>query len=212
MSHLGVIFPSMTKQARSNENKEIVLNEAISLLKVTQEHEFRIADIYANTGVSSSVIYSYFRSREGLIDAAYLKMYEILCVISQETLIGYFQIPTAEDSPTIYNVPIDHLESQMYESRMQNRRLRLKITARIVTSPKFANSCREIHSNHISKLVSTFDELKSNDKISNGLSSTQLAMVYESFSYSWPLFEVIYQDDQTMTFAKMFEMIVIKMS
>ena len=212
MSHLGDIFHLMTKQPRANENKEIVLNEAINLLKVHQEHEFRIADIYANTGVSSSVIYSYFRSREGLIDAAYLKMYEILCVISQETLMGYFQIPTAEDSPTIYYVPIDHLESQMYESRMQNRRLRLKITSRIVTSPKFANSCREIHSNHISKLVNTFDELKRDDKISNELSSTELAMVYESLSYSWPLFEVIYQDDQTMTFAKIFETIVIKMS
>ena len=47
---------------------------------------------------------------------------------------------------------------------------------------------------------------------SNGMSSDQLAMVYESFSYSWPLFEVIYQEDQTMTFAKMFETIVIKMS
>ena len=202
----------MTKQARSNETREIVLAEAIDLLKIKQEHEFRIADIYANTGVSSSVIYSYFRSREGLIDAAYLKMYEILCVISQETLIGYFQVPTAEDSPTIYSVPIDHLESQMYESRMQNRRLRLKITSRIVTSSKFANSCREIHSNHISKLVNIFDELKRGDKISNWLSSTQLVMVYESFTYSWPLFEVIYQDDQTMNCHKLFEMIVIKMS
>jgi AcrR family transcriptional regulator len=202
----------MAQQNRSLANKEIVLNEAINLLKNVQEHEFRIADIYENTGVSSSVIYSYFRSREGLIDAAYLKMYEILCVISQETLTGYFQIPTTEDSSTIYSVPIDHLESQMYESRMQNRRLRLKITARIVTSKKFANSCREIHSNHISKLVSTFEELKRNNKISNGMSSDQLAMVYESFSYSWPLFEVIYQEDQTMTFAKMFETIVIKMS
>ena len=202
----------MAQQNRSLANKEIVLNEAINLLKNVQEHEFRIADIYENTGVSSSVIYSYFRSREGLIDAAYLKMYEILCVISQETLTGYFQIPTTEDSSTIHSVPIDHLESQMYESRMQNRRLRLKITARIVTSKKFANSCREIHSNHISKLVSTFEELKRNNKISNGMSSDQLAMVYESFSYSWPLFEVIYQEDQTMTFAKMFETIVIKMS
>ena len=202
----------MAQQNRSLANKEIVLNEAINLLKNVQEHEFRIADIYENTGVSSSVIYSYFRSREGLIDAAYLKMYEILCVISQETLTGYFQIPTTEDSSTIYSVPIDHLESQMYESRMQNRRLRLKITARIVTSKKFANSCREIHSNHISKLVSKFEELKRNNKISNGMSSDQLAKVYESFSYSWPLFEVIYQEDQTMTFAKMFETIVIKMS
>ena len=202
----------MAQQNRSLANKEIVLNEAINLLKNVQEHEFRIADIYENTGVSSSVIYSYFRSREGLIDAAYLKMYEILCVISQETLTGYFQIPTTEDSPTIYSVPIDHLESQMYESRMQNRRLRLKIVARIVTSKKFANSCREIHSNHISKLVSTFDGLKRNNKISNGMLSDQLAMVYESFSYSWPLFEVIYQEDQTMTFAKMFETIVLKMS
>ena len=202
----------MAQQNRSLANKEIVLNEAINLLKNVQEHEFRIADIYENTGVSSSVIYSYFRSREGLIDAAYLKMYEILCVISQETLTGYFQIPTTEDSSTIYSVPIDHLESQMYESRMQNRRLRLKITARIVTSKKFANSCREIHSNHISKLVSSFEELKRNNKISNGMSSDQLAKVYESFSYSWPLFEVIYQEDQTMTFAKMFETIVIKMS
>ena len=202
----------MAQQNRSLANKEIVLNEAINLLKNVQEHEFRIADIYENTGVSSSVIYSYFRSREGLIDAAYLKMYEILCVIPQETLNGYFQIPTTEDSSTIYSVPIDHLEIQLYESRMQNRRLRLKITARIVTSKKFANSCREIHSNHISKLVSTFEELKRNNKISNGMSSDQLAMVHESFSYSWPLFEVIYQEDQTMTFAKMFETIVIKMS
>ena len=199
----------MVQQNRSLANKEIVLNEAINLLKNVQEHEFRIADIYENTGVSSSVIYSYFRSREGLIDAAFLKMYKTLCEISQDTLYEYFKFLAEEGAPTKFSTKLDHSKHRMHEERLQNRKLRLKISARVVTSTKFANSCKEIHNSHILKLESLFDGLKRDGYISNQFTSSQLVMIYESLSYSWPLFEVIYEEDQTIPFAKLFEELVL---
>ena len=76
MSHCGVSFSTMVKQPRSLDNKQIVLDQSVELLITRQDNNFRIADVCEVSGLSSSVIYSYFRSREGLIDSTYAEIFK----------------------------------------------------------------------------------------------------------------------------------------
>ena len=56
--------------------RDAVLEVAAQALWRRDEGSLRIADICQSTNLSSSVIYNNFRSRQGLIDAAYLSIYE----------------------------------------------------------------------------------------------------------------------------------------
>jgi AcrR family transcriptional regulator len=61
---------------RAESTRRILLDATAARLANTDESELRIADICRDTGFSSSVIYSNFGSRQGLIDAAFLEMYD----------------------------------------------------------------------------------------------------------------------------------------
>ncbi len=63
-------------EGRGGSTRQLLIDATALRLLETDESELRIADICEDTGFSSSVIYSNFRSRQGLIDATFLQFYE----------------------------------------------------------------------------------------------------------------------------------------
>ena len=90
----------MLKQPRSIDNKQIVLDQSVDLLIARQDNDFRIAGVCEVSGLSSSVIYSYFRSREGLIDSTYAEIFKMVASRAEATLQTLFASVTKPDQVT----------------------------------------------------------------------------------------------------------------
>jgi AcrR family transcriptional regulator len=61
--------------ASSLQTRQQILDFAINHLEERDEMSLRIMDVSSTVGVSPSAIYAHFRSREGLIEEAYLAMF-----------------------------------------------------------------------------------------------------------------------------------------
>ena len=82
----------MEQPERSEDSRQAVLDAVCRRLWGHDESTIRIADICHETGLSSSVIYNYFRSRQGLIDAALALRPEERRVLFEEAAgIGLYQ-------------------------------------------------------------------------------------------------------------------------
>ncbi len=66
----------MPGDERARVTRRALIEAAARRLETSDESELRIADVCADTGYSSSVIYSNFRSRQGLVDAALLDLFD----------------------------------------------------------------------------------------------------------------------------------------
>ena len=62
----------MAEGAIERSASDALIEATVRRLWVADEGEVRILDICQETGLSTSVIYGHFRSRQGLIDAALL--------------------------------------------------------------------------------------------------------------------------------------------
>ena len=60
---------------RNTPNKDHILEVTIELLERSGEHGFRIEDLQARTKISKSSLYLAFGSRDGLLAAAYARMF-----------------------------------------------------------------------------------------------------------------------------------------
>ena len=60
---------------RNTPNKDHILEVTIELLERGGEHGFRIEDLQARTKISKSSLYLAFGSRDGLLAAAYARMF-----------------------------------------------------------------------------------------------------------------------------------------
>jgi AcrR family transcriptional regulator len=106
--------------------RDAVLNYAVNYLWTGDEGEFRILDCSAKTGHSPSVIYAHFRSRVGLIDAAFVEIYKNIMKIVYDGL---------EEAAGKCKAPgefVDILHNQMLEPArwpfvLKRRELRLRI-------------------------------------------------------------------------------------
>lgn len=65
----------MAKQGRSTPVMQAVLDAVAHRLMTTDESLIRIPDICDETGINYGSVYHHFGSREGVIDAAYIKMF-----------------------------------------------------------------------------------------------------------------------------------------
>lgn len=64
--------------------RQHILDFAVNFLRTRDAGSFRVMDVSQACSVSPSAIYTYFRSREGLIEEAYSKLYQELSDASLE--------------------------------------------------------------------------------------------------------------------------------
>jgi len=178
----------MTVQLRSQINKQLVLDEAIRQLLLKPEGEFRIADIYENTGLSSSVIYSYFRSRDGLINAAYIQLYKEMSHSAEKNLETIFT--TAFKPGEVTAEFLKRAESAEITSKWaQNRAIRIRIAARAIITPAFMKLYAPLFNEHMERMMKQFKLLQEKNLISKKLGTEQLARMFEGILMAWALEE-----------------------
>ncbi len=122
------------KQNRSAPVMEAVLEEAAQRLRHGDESRLRIPDVCRATGVNYGSVYHHFGSREGLIDAAYAKMF------TQTVASDIVAIREAVKRSASFGEFLLAIESVLSsvnsgEARRANRAMRLRILAAPATRP-----------------------------------------------------------------------------
>jgi len=131
--------------------KQEVLSVTAQFLVDHSDAELRIADICTLAEMSSTVIYNYFESREGLLDATYLHMYKQQEPLFDEGIINCLKF-NLESPFSILNVPLPEGTESPFQYFEPNRGARLRIYVRLVGNEKFLKQLRGIQTEHFSRL------------------------------------------------------------
>ena len=203
MSQRGVSFSTMFKQPRSLENKQVVLSHSVDMLIARQENDFRIADVCEVSGVSSSVIYSYFRSREGLIDSTYAEIFKRVAAKAEGTLQNLFAAVTKADQVTGAFVETAS-NAEVRNAWASNRNLRLRVSAHAVSCPSFMKVFSPLALEHFHRVTELFEVLISKGIILSHHTAEECARSYEGLQLSWALHEGISNTDLTNEWVHIF--------
>ena len=203
MSQQSVKFSPVVKQPRSIDNKQVVLNQSMDLLIARQDNDFRIADVCEVSGLSSSVIYSYFRSREGLIDSTYAEIFKMVAARAEGTLENLFAAVTKPDQVTGQFVSAA-LKAEVRNTWASNRNLRLRVSAHAVSCPSFMKQFTPLALAHFHRVTELFAVLIGKGIILSHHSAEECARTYEGLQLSWALHEGISGDDLTNEYVHIF--------
>jgi len=168
----------MEQPERSEDSRQAVLDAVCRRLWGHDESKIRIADICHETGLSSSVIYNYFRSRQGLIDAAYLTIY-------QEIAAGVVaNTREVADEVTTNEAFIDNLRAMItdparrkeFESR---RHMRLRIATAAISRASMQHDFALLQHEFLADLSGCFADMQARGAVGDLLSPDQLAIMFE---------------------------------
>jgi len=137
----------------------------LQLLEITEQallnHEdsgVRIEKVSTAAGMSPGVIYSHFKSREGLLDAAYLHMYQkqnnAFCGLLRSLVPSLLEGQTVLEK--LYECELDH---NVATAMNQGRAMRLRIHARAVSRKSFRTPFHKIQDAHLDEVASILEQL-----------------------------------------------------
>ena len=193
----------MLKQPRSIDNKQIVLDQSVDLLIARQDNDFRIAGVCEVSGLSSSVIYSYFRSREGLIDSTYAEIFKMVASRAEATLQTLFASVTKPDQVTGQFVETAS-KVEVRNNWASNRNLRLRVSAHAVSCPSFMRQFTPLALAHFHRVTELFEVLINKGIILSHHTAEECARTYEGLQLSWALHEGITGTDLTNEWVHIF--------
>jgi AcrR family transcriptional regulator len=158
--------------------RETLLATTIEHLLRSDESELRVLDVCQETGLSTSVIYGHFRSRQGLIDAALLRIYRDVT----ESMVH--QLELAANSVTTSGSFIDALYDQLVDPRLRDvvtrcRQMHLRISATALARPNFRANFLEIYQMYVHHCDRIFGRLINDGSLSNRLTARQWLLFFE---------------------------------
>ncbi len=161
----------------------------LQLLEITEQallsHEdsgVRIEKVSTAAGMSPGVIYSHFKSREGLLDAAYLHIYQkqnnAYCALLRD------QVPSVLGGQSILEKLYElELDNNMATALNQGRAMRLRIHARAVARKSFRTQFQKIQDAHLTEVASILDLLNASPVATSANRDTRhLALFLEVFA------------------------------
>lgn len=174
---------------RAASTRDILLAATAQRLTDSDESELRIADICADTGYSSSVIYSNFRSRQGLIDAAFLAMYD-------ERSRRYVQVlrentATATSLTTLLSFwRVEESDSPIAANLKDFRRIRLRVSTAALARAELQRAFVPVQEAHLARMATLIEEVQARGLLGRGLGGRQLAVLLEGFSFARALDDI----------------------
>ena len=163
----------MDQPERSEDSRQRVLDAVCRRLWDHDESTIRIADICHETGLSSSVIYNYFRSRQGLIDAAYLAIYrEITAGVVDNTR-------RVADGVTTTEAFIDNLRAMITDPARRDdlasrRHMRLRVATAALARPSMQHEFALLQQSFFAGLAQSFADLQARGAVGDLLTPDQL--------------------------------------
>ena len=161
-----------------DETRSIVLHAARGALWDRDEGSLRIADICLASGFSSSTIYSNFRSRQGLIDAAYLEIYESITDNLVTILREATMTVTSVASLSLY------VRSQLADPTQRafwqrSRHMRLRIATAAIARKSMQRDFSLLQDRYLAQLSDLFATMQDRGVVAKVLEPRQMAIMFE---------------------------------
>ncbi len=159
--------------------RDAVLEVTSRALWRRDEGSLRIADICQATNLSSSVIYNNFRSRQGLIDAAYLSIYASM---TTEIVALFDEVSARLHS---YDDLYEYISEQQTNPTQRdywrrNRHMRLRIATAAIARPSLQNDFAALQETYLRGLTAFFTTLQDRHVVGDLLSAREMAFIFES--------------------------------
>ena len=164
-------------EGQSRETRDLVLKVAVELLWRHDETELRIIDVCHDSGLSSSVIYSYFGSRQGLVDTAYLHIYRH---VTTEFITTMHEAVASHDASLINQ----YLEEQSADPARREywracRHMRLRVATAALARPGLRQEFAKLQDAYFVALTGVFEGLQQKRIVGNLFDAHQLALLFE---------------------------------
>ena len=169
----------MAEGAIERSASDALIEATVRRLWVADEGEVRILDICQETGLSTSVIYGHFRSRQGLIDAALLtiltEVTEGIVKDIEEILNGPHPTGRLLDSLHAYLV-----DPTRREADVKNRQAYVRVCATALARASLRPGFLEVYSRYIGRCAELYDEAVAQGLLPDTLTGRQWALLLES--------------------------------
>ena len=169
----------MSPQERSGDSRQLVLNTAKRQLWEKADASLRISDLSFETGLSTTVIYTYFRSRQGLIDAAYIEIYKEININFLKSF-SEICINSTSTSDLIEKMTVRY--SAFSKEDIDNRLMRLRIAGAAVSRQKMAAQFSKCHEEYFKDVAAIFEKLQKRKIISATFSAAELAYITDGLT------------------------------
>ena len=163
---------------RPDDTAKVVLDAVCRQLWLADEGMLRIADVCADTDLSSSVIYNHFRSRQGLIDAAYLEIYramtaDLLVVITRSLA------DVTSNEGLRHVIRSEAQDEDRHRFWLRSRHMRLRITTAALARESMQSEFAQLQQKYLDGLAALFVDLQQRGIVGDLLNSRQLALAFE---------------------------------
>jgi AcrR family transcriptional regulator len=165
---------------RSTSTRDLLVEATLKRLWDTDESQLRIADLCRDTGLSTSVIYTHFGSRQGLVDAALLVMFERAAADYRHHLT---QIGTSATSlaDVLSAVSVGPGAERLDASMAELRRVRLRVATAAIARPALRERWAAIQEAHLERFTEMIAGLQREGLVSTRHSARQMAVLVEGF-------------------------------
>jgi AcrR family transcriptional regulator len=192
---------------RGESTRQVLLDATAQRLATLDESELRIADICADTGFSSSVIYSNFRSRQGLIDAAFLQMYDerarrYVDLLRQNTA-------TADNVTTMLAFyRMEEGENPIATSLREFRRIRLRVSTAALARAELQRAFVAVQEAHLARMATLIKEMQDRGLFGRALNGRQLAVLLEGLAFGRALDDISLHPESAASWLQMLLLIL----
>lgn len=172
----------MPSDERARVTRRALIAAAARRLESSDESELRIADVCADTGYSSSVIYSNFRSRQGLVDAALLDLFDQYSRAYTDLVSQYTRDATSLDEMlAFYTDP--ETRRRVSEALANFRQIRLRVSTAAIARPELRREWHPVYAAYLDRMAAMVQRGQDSGFIGRRLSAHEMAVLLEALAY-----------------------------
>lgn len=172
----------MSTDVRASATRRALIEATARRLEASDESELRIADVCADTGYSSSVIYSNFGSRQGLVDAALLDMFDRYSRAYTDLVAGYTRdATTLEEMLDFYTDPVKR--DRIAGALARFRQIRLRVSTAALSRPDLRREWHPVYADYLDRMAALVQRGQDTGVIGRRLSAHELAVLLEALAY-----------------------------
>jgi AcrR family transcriptional regulator len=164
-----------------SRKRDLILQAAIDFLLVNDESKMRTIDVTEPTGVSTSVIYTYFSSMQGLIDVALLEIYRRTCL---EVLADFHTIHDALRNGNKLTDLLSAYFDNPSPGVIQRRKVRLRVAAATLERPRLRKEYIKERDAYLAQAVEICELLVREGYLPDSLSGSQWMFLVSSLWFS----------------------------
>ncbi len=183
--------------------RDTILQAAVNEIRERDESSFRVTAVAKAAGCATSVLYHYFGSREGLIDAALVQI-----VIEETHVLRSFAVATseaAESADDVIELMVSYARIAHDPSRRGDRGLRARLLGAAQSRPAVRQEYARFAEAAQVGNIAVIETLKRKGLVSHQIDSAAAALCMRALDFGWVLDEV--NDAPTVDFKKWIDLV-----